>query len=81
MACSGSDGKRWVLAGGTSGRVDAAGARADVFMLEKFGGKWSRVRGEGLGKKMRGQAGVLVRDKLVCIGGREHGMGKAQRLV
>ena len=40
LACSASDGKRLVMAGGTAGRADEGGALDDVIFLANMEAKW-----------------------------------------
>ena len=70
--CYGSDGQRLVVAGGAIYRGETGKTRFydDVVVLGGIDVKWEYLT-PSLGGKRAAQAGVLVGDKLVCLGGVE----------
>ena len=64
-ACSGSDGTTMVLAGGVGSD--------EVLVLPGVGSIWG-ISSATVGENKKGQAGVLVGDTLVCLGGTKSGV-------
>ena len=67
-ACHGSDGEKLVIAGGRSKSTDAY--HTEVMVLEGLNDRWSNFT-KRLGGHRAAQAGVLVDNTLICLGGVE----------
>ena len=66
-ACHASDGERLVVAGGYDGEYDER--RDEVLLLEGLNATW-RTSTARFGTPKSSQAGVLLGDTLLCLGGR-----------
>ena len=77
VACYGSDGERLAVAGGLvfDSEIGRFVYQDGVIVLEGVNSTWRRAEAKLSGLKVR-QAGVLLGDYLLCLGGREDEVGK-----
>ena len=71
-ACSGSNGDVMAVAGGYNGELDKR--YVDVYVIRNLEEGWRRVEGaalpvETVNNVTSSQAGVMIGNKLVCLGG------------
>ena len=76
--CHGSDGEKLVLAGGQS--LSSGAYHNEIIVLEGLNDRWSNFTGK-LGGLRAGQAGVLVDNVLICLGGVEDTVGLSKQVT
>ena len=81
-ACHGSDGERLVFAGGKEYDGFSFTFHDEVLVLEGVNATWRMLQAH-LGAPKESQAGVLLNDTLLCLGGYNgvSGMGTSKQLA